>query len=106
MTNWFDVLGFPVLRAPEAVANVASLRISEKPVCVLLPPSNATMFRVDSQRKSGEITAEEWRAKRLTRLPDQLNRVRGVGWKRIAGRHGAIGGRIAGKERQCVSPGK
>jgi ribosomal-protein-alanine N-acetyltransferase len=27
---WFDVLGFPVLRAPKAVANVASRRISEK----------------------------------------------------------------------------
>jgi ribosomal-protein-alanine N-acetyltransferase len=27
---WFDVLGFPVLRAPKAVANIASRRISEK----------------------------------------------------------------------------
>ena len=53
--DWFDVLRFPVLRAPEAVANVASLRISEKPVCVLLPPLKATMFRVDSQRKTGKL---------------------------------------------------
>src|SRR5580693_4862879 len=27
---WFEVLGFPVLRAPKAVANTASRRISEK----------------------------------------------------------------------------
>lgn len=27
---WFDVLGFSVLRAPKAVANLASRRISEK----------------------------------------------------------------------------
>ena len=27
---WFDVLGFPVLRAPKAIANMASRRISEK----------------------------------------------------------------------------
>jgi len=33
---WFDVLGFPVLRAPKAIANTASRRISEKPVCASL----------------------------------------------------------------------
>lgn len=31
---WFDVLGFPVLRAPKAIANIASRRISEKLACV------------------------------------------------------------------------
>jgi ribosomal-protein-alanine N-acetyltransferase len=30
---WFDVLGFPVLRAPKTIANIASRRISEKQAC-------------------------------------------------------------------------
>lgn len=57
---WFDVLGFPVLRAPKAVANVGSRRISEK----------TGMRRVGTNEKdyvSGrlpseiwEITSEEW----------------------------------------------
>jgi ribosomal-protein-alanine N-acetyltransferase len=60
---WFDVLGFPVLRAPKAVANEASRRISEK-----------TGMRLRSARRKEtcvagrlpgevwEITAQEWRA--------------------------------------------
>lgn len=59
---WFDILGFPVLRAPKALANEASRRISEK----------TGMRRVGTEERnyvSGrlpgeiwEITAHEWRA--------------------------------------------
>ncbi|MGC2300201.1 MAG: GNAT family N-acetyltransferase [Acidobacteriaceae bacterium] len=59
---WFDVLGFPVLRAPKALANEASRRISEK----------TGMRRVGTEERnyvSGrlpgeiwEITAHEWHA--------------------------------------------
>ena len=51
---WFDVLGFAVLRAPKAVLNVASRRISEKRVCELLRLSSASMSRVGWRRKSGK----------------------------------------------------
>jgi [ribosomal protein S5]-alanine N-acetyltransferase len=61
---WFDVLGFPVLRAPKAIANAASRRISEK--------TGMRMARIEIRKLvSGhllsevwEITAEEWRAVR------------------------------------------
>ncbi|HEX4308866.1 MAG TPA: GNAT family N-acetyltransferase [Acidobacteriaceae bacterium] len=59
---WFDVLGFPVLRAPKAVANVASRRISEKTGMrrIGLEERNLVCGRVPSE--VWEITAEEWRA--------------------------------------------
>jgi ribosomal-protein-alanine N-acetyltransferase len=64
---WFDVLKFPVLRAPKAAANVGSCRISEKTgmrrvgiiegdyVCGRLPG------------EVWEVTAEEWREFRKNR---------------------------------------
>jgi RimJ/RimL family protein N-acetyltransferase len=59
---WFDVLGFPVLRAPKAVANVASCRISAKTGMrrVGLEERNLVSGRLPSE--VWEITAEEWRA--------------------------------------------
>lgn len=61
---WFDVLGFPVLRAPKAVANVASRRISEKTGMRLAGTMEKDYVcgRLASER--WEITAEEWRAVR------------------------------------------
>jgi [ribosomal protein S5]-alanine N-acetyltransferase len=59
---WFDVLGFPVLRAPKAIANLASRRISEKTGMRLvgLEERNLVSGRLPSE--VWEITAEEWRA--------------------------------------------
>lgn len=63
---WFDVLGFPVLRAPKAVANVPSRRISEKTGMrhVATVERDLVCGRVPSE--VWEITAEEWRAVRET----------------------------------------
>lgn len=59
---WFDELGFSVLRAPKAVANIASRRVSEKTGMRLI----ATLERdyVSGRLPAGiwEITADEWRA--------------------------------------------
>jgi RimJ/RimL family protein N-acetyltransferase len=62
---WFDVLGFEVLRAPKAIANVASRRISER-------TGMRVVERMEQDYVSGrlatelwEITAEEWRKQRL-----------------------------------------
>jgi ribosomal-protein-alanine N-acetyltransferase len=61
---WFDVLKFPVLRVPKAVANVASRRISEL-------QQMRVVGREERDHVSGrlldeiwEITANEWRARR------------------------------------------
>ena len=61
---WFNELGFAALRAPKAVANTASRRISEK--------SGMRVVAVEEREYVGgrfaseiwEITAEEWRARR------------------------------------------
>ena len=57
---WFEVLKFPVLRVPKAIANAGSRRISEK-------QGMRVMAREDRDYVSGrlpseiwEITAEEW----------------------------------------------
>ena len=59
---WFDALGFPVLRSPKAIANIASRRISEKTGMrlVALEDRNLVSGRLPSE--IWEITAEEWRA--------------------------------------------
>lgn len=65
---WFDVLGFPALRAPKATANLASRRISEKTGMRLV---GATEKDYVSGRLPGEIweiTAEEWQAFRNARM--------------------------------------
>jgi ribosomal-protein-alanine N-acetyltransferase len=61
---WFEVLKFPVLRAPKAVANLASRRISEKQGMrvVELTERDYVCGRLPSE--IWEITAEEWRARK------------------------------------------
>ena len=61
---WFDELGFPVLRAPKAVANTASRRISEKSGMrvVAVEEHDAVSGRLLTE--IWEITAHEWRAHR------------------------------------------
>jgi RimJ/RimL family protein N-acetyltransferase len=65
---WFQVLGFPVLRAPKAIANHASRRISEKSGMrlVAVEESEYVSGRLPSQ--VWEITAEEWRKRERSDL--------------------------------------
>jgi [ribosomal protein S5]-alanine N-acetyltransferase len=58
---WFDVLGFPVLRAPKAIANVASRRISEKTGMRLVRTEERNLVSGRLLSEIWEITAEEWR---------------------------------------------
>ena len=61
---WFDVLGFPVLRAPKAVGNVASRRISEKTGMRLVGMEERDFVSGRFMAEIWEITAEEWRRRR------------------------------------------
>lgn len=72
---WFDVLGFKVLRAPKAVANIASRRISEKTGMRVIATLERDYVSGRLPAETWEITAEEWRNwKRkmaFTRAPDE-----------------------------------
>lgn len=57
---WFDVLGFPVLRAPKAIANVASRRISEKTGMRMVRLEERNLVSGPLPGEVWEITAEEW----------------------------------------------
>jgi RimJ/RimL family protein N-acetyltransferase len=67
---WFDVLGFPVLRAPKAVANIASRRISEKTGMRVIATLERDYVCGRLPAEIWEITAEEWRnwKKRMGRV--------------------------------------
>ena len=62
---WFDVLGFPVLRAPKAIANIVSRRISEKTGMRVIATEERDYVSGRLMAEIWEITAEEWRAKRV-----------------------------------------
>jgi ribosomal-protein-alanine N-acetyltransferase len=61
---WFDILNFPVLRAPKAVANVASRRISQKQGMRLIATEYRDYVSGCFPAEIWEITAEEWRARK------------------------------------------
>lgn len=61
---WFEVLKFPVLRAPKAVANTASRRISEKQGMRVIAREEHEYVSGKFPTEVWEITAEEWRAQR------------------------------------------
>jgi RimJ/RimL family protein N-acetyltransferase len=62
VTNyWFDVLGFPVLRAPKAVVNAGSRRISERTGMRVVATGNREYVSGVLPTEIWEITAEEWR---------------------------------------------
>lgn len=61
---WFDVLNFPVLRAPKAAANEASRRISEKQGMRIVARGESDYVCGRLPSEVWEITAEEWRARR------------------------------------------
>jgi RimJ/RimL family protein N-acetyltransferase len=58
---WFDVLGFPVLRAPKAIANKASRRISEKTGMRMIRLEERNLVSGRQLSEVWGITAEEWR---------------------------------------------
>ena len=60
----FDVLGFQALRAPKAVMNLSSRRISEKTGMRVVRTEEREYVSGKFPTEIWEITAEEWRAKR------------------------------------------
>jgi RimJ/RimL family protein N-acetyltransferase len=64
---WFDVLRFSVLRAPKAVPNLASRRISEKTGMRLVAMEEHEFVSGRFPTEIWEITAEEWRARARNR---------------------------------------
>ena len=61
---WFDVLKFPVLRVPKAIANTASRRISEKQGMRVIATVERDYVAGRLPAEVWEITAEEWHARR------------------------------------------
>jgi [ribosomal protein S5]-alanine N-acetyltransferase len=60
----FDVLGFGALRAPKAVANISSRRISEKTGMRVIGTEERDYVSGRFSSEIWEITADEWREKR------------------------------------------
>ncbi len=60
----FDVLGFQALRAPKAVANHSSRRVSEKTGMRVIGTEERDYVSGRFLSEIWELTAEEWRAKR------------------------------------------
>ena len=67
---WFDVLKFPVLRAPKAIANSASRRISEKQGMRVIATEERDYVSGRLLAEIWEITAEEWHARRKHRASE------------------------------------
>jgi [ribosomal protein S5]-alanine N-acetyltransferase len=61
---WFNTLKFAVLRAPKAVGNIASRRISEKSGMRLIATEEHEFVSGRLPAEIWEITAEEWNARR------------------------------------------
>jgi [ribosomal protein S5]-alanine N-acetyltransferase len=61
---WFNTLNFPVLRAPKAVANIASRRISEKSGMRLVATEEHEYVSGRLPTEIWEITTEEWTGRR------------------------------------------
>jgi RimJ/RimL family protein N-acetyltransferase len=61
---WFETLKFPVLRAPKAIQNAASRRISEKQGMRIIAVEERDYVSGRFPAELWEITAEEWRTRR------------------------------------------
>jgi ribosomal-protein-alanine N-acetyltransferase len=61
---WFDTLKFPVLRAPKAVVNSASRRISEKQGMRIVATEERDYVSGRLLSEIWKICAEEWRARK------------------------------------------
>jgi len=68
---WFEVLEFPLLRAPKAIANVASRRISEKQGMRVIERGERDYVCGRLPSEIWEITAEEWRARKALASPKE-----------------------------------
>lgn len=66
MGFWFDTLEFQVLRAPKAVPNAASRRVSEKNGMRVVATEERDYVSGRYLTEIWEITAEEWRARRAS----------------------------------------
>lgn len=64
---WFEVLKFPVLRVPKAVANTGSRRISEKQGMRVIAREDQDYVSGRLPAEIWEITAEEWKAHKARR---------------------------------------
>ena len=61
---WFNTLGFPILRVPKAVPNVASRRISERSGMRVVATDERDYISGRFPAELWEITAEEWNSRR------------------------------------------
>jgi len=61
---WFNVLNFPVLRVPKAIANTASRRISEKQGMRVIATMERQYVGGTFSAELWEITAEEWKRRK------------------------------------------
>jgi [ribosomal protein S5]-alanine N-acetyltransferase len=61
---WFDALKFPVLRAPKAIVNTASRRISESSGMRIIATQEGEFVSGRLLQEVWEITSEEWNARR------------------------------------------
>lgn len=61
---WFNVLKFPVLRVPKAIANTASRRISERQGMRVIATEERGYVSGRLPTEIWEITAEEWNARK------------------------------------------
>lgn len=64
---WFEVLKFPVLRAPKAVPNIGSRRISEKTGMRIVATEERDYVSGRFPTEIWEITAEEWKLRKKSR---------------------------------------
>jgi [ribosomal protein S5]-alanine N-acetyltransferase len=62
---WFEVLKFPVLRVPKAIANAGSRRISEKQGMRVIAREDRDFVSGRWPSEIWEITADEWRQRRI-----------------------------------------
>jgi ribosomal-protein-alanine N-acetyltransferase len=65
--HWFESLKFPILRAPKAIANEGSRRISEKQGMRIVSSGDRDYVSGRLPSEIWEITAEEWRARKSLR---------------------------------------
>lgn len=61
---WFNTLGYPLLRVPKAIGNIASRRISEKQGMRLVGTEERHYVSGRLLAERWEITADEWRTRR------------------------------------------
>jgi ribosomal-protein-alanine N-acetyltransferase len=65
---WFNVLRFPVLRVPKAIANTGSRRISEKQGMRVIATEDRDYVSGRFPSEIWEITVDEWRARQQSQF--------------------------------------